>query len=396
MLSRFVRHQRVARTVFAAGVPRTAPRWYYPTPTALQKDEDEDEENRIIIPGQADVQTLNAEKFSPEEINRIIEEEDLKLKQKEDEKFVKNWKPGLRKRPLKHSYDLKEFEYEFEPEKHGPRWMPNLDRRCGALAIKVGMMPVYDTWGIRHPCTVLFLDQNVVLGHKTMEKHGYLAVTIAAGERKRKNVGKCVMGQYKPILEEASEEEDPPYLTREFRVSDPSHLPPIGSSLHARHFCPGQRVDCAATSKGKGFQGPMKRHGFSGMPASHGVSLSHRAHGSTGQCQDPGRVFKGKKMAGRMGGTRVTVQNLRVVQVDRGRNLVFVEGAVPGPRGRFVEIRDAVKKPGWGTELVEESYPPVPTFEYEEGVDGSGTAGNTVFMPLSMKDPLASDMDEAA
>jgi large subunit ribosomal protein L3 len=183
-------------------------------------------------------------------------------------------------------------------------------------------------------------------------------------------------------------------MMREFRITDPGYFIPVGQQIHASHFCAGQAVDVSAISKGKGFQGAMKRHGFKGLPASHGVSRSHRALGSTGSNQDPGKVFKGKKMAGRMGGTRVTKQNLRVLQVDRGRNLVYVVGAVPGPRGRFVEIRDAVKKPGWNTDKVREKRPPVPTVVPDAAIDGTGLAGHVVFMPLPPRDPLASDMDD--
>jgi large subunit ribosomal protein L3 len=303
----------------------------------------------------------------------------------------------MRRRPLQLSYSLEEFEYELEPDKQKqqPRWTL-LDKRCGALAIKVGMMPVWDEWGVRHPCTVLYLDNNVVLGHKTEEKDGYNAVQVATGQRKRKNVGKSVLGQYANLL--GIDEENPPYLVREFRVTDPEHLIPLHSKIHARHFCPGQNVDVAGTSKGKGFQGAMKRHNFGGMPASHGVSKSHRALGSTGQCQDPGKVFKGKKMAGRMGTDRVTVQNLRIIKIDRGRNLIFVEGAVPGNKGNFVEIRDAVKKPLWRTDKVLDGIdrPPLPTFEFDESVDGCGQGGHEAFMPIPQKDPLAPDAEDEA
>jgi len=261
-------------------------------------DSDDEDAERIIIPGQKDIETINCEHLTQEEIEKIIEEEEARMKQEEEDKYVKNWRPGMRKRPLVMSYKLEDFEYELEPEKYGVRWTTR-DKRCGALAIKVGMLPVFDTYGQRHPCTVLFLDKNIVLHHKTEEKHGYMAVAVAAGERKRKNVGVSVLGQYKsmPGLEDprAVDGESPPWLVREFRVTDPEHLIPINTRIHARHFVPGQAVDVAGISKGKGFQGGMKRHGFAGMPASHGVSKAHRALGSTGQCQDPGRVFKGKK-----------------------------------------------------------------------------------------------------
>jgi large subunit ribosomal protein L3 len=288
------------------------------------------------------------------------------------------------------THSLEEYERALMPEKYkdNPIWTLR-DKRCGALAIKLGMMPVWDEWGVRHACTVLWLDRNMVLGHKTMDQHGYMAMQIAAGERKAKNVGKSVQGQYQhlePLLD------SPPYLVREFRVTDPSHLLPIGSQLHARHFVPGQNLDVAGISKGKGFQGAMKRHNFKGMPASHGVSLSHRALGSTGQCQDPGKVFKGKKMAGRMGTDRVTVQNLRVVKIDRGRDLVYVAGAVPGQKGAFVELKDAVKKPLWRTDMVIGSLerPPLPTFDYDPEIDGSGISLEEL-MPLQDDDPLDPD-----
>lgn len=186
-------------------------------------------------------------------------------------------------------------------------------------------------------------------------------------------------------------QERPPYVIREFRVSDPACYPEVGAQIHARHFLPGQQVDIAGISKGKGFQGAMKRWGFAGMPATHGVSKSHRALGSTGQCQDPGRVFKGKKMAGRMGADRITVQNLRILKVDRGRNLLYIKGAIPGNKGAFVEIRDAVKKPLWGTEKVPDALgrPPLPTFEYDAEQDGCGLSGFDESMPMPGQDPLA-------
>jgi large subunit ribosomal protein L3 len=263
------------------------------------------------------------------------------------------------------------------------------DKRCGALAIKVGMMPVWDDWGVRHACTVLWLDRNVVLGHKTVENHGYSAIQLAAGERKSKNVGKCVQGQYQSVEQLAN---SPPYTVREFRITDESNLLPVQSTIHARHFVPGQNIDVTGISKGKGFQGAMKRHGFRGMPASHGTSLSHRSLGSTGNCQDPGKVFKGKKMAGRMGTDRVTTQNLRIVKIDRGRDLIYVAGPVPGQKGTFVEIKDAVKKPLWRTDLVMDSLerPPLPTFEYDPEIDGAGVCYEE-FMPLGDEDPLDPD-----
>jgi large subunit ribosomal protein L3 len=328
--------------------------------------------------------------FTPEEMTKIMDEQEAKMTAEEDAKSYPKWKPGQRKRPLIKTYSEEEFERELLPDKFTdqPIWTLR-DQRCGALAIKVGMMPVWDDWGVRHACTVLYLDRNIVLGHKTTQNNGYTSIRLAAGERKSKNVGKCVAGQYQHVedLRQA-----PPYLVHEFRVTDEAHLLPIGSQVHARHFVPGQQIDVAGTSKGKGFQGAMKRHGFKGMPATHGVSLSHRSLGSTGQCQDPGKVFKGKKMAGRMGTDRVTVQNLKVVKVDRGRDLIYVAGAVPGQKGGFVELRDAVKKPLWRTDQVMGALerPPLPTFSYEAEIDGSGQCVEE-FMPMGDADPLDPD-----
>jgi len=328
--------------------------------------------------------------LSEEEMRKILDDEEQKMKEQEAAKKFPDWKAGERKRPLIKTYSEEEFLRELMPENYvdDPIWTLR-DKRCGALAIKVGMMPVWDDWGVRHGCTVLWLHRNVVLGHKTVEQHGYSAIQVAAGERKAKNVGKCVSGQFQ---QNKDFKDSPPYLVQEFRVTDEATLLPLDSTIHARHFVPGQNIDVAAISKGKGFQGAMKRHNFSGMPASHGTSLSHRALGSTGQCQDPGKVFKGKKMAGRMGGERVSVQNLRVVKVDRGRDLLYVSGAVPGQKGAFVEIRDAVKKPLWDTEMVMDSIkrPPLPTFQYDAEIDGNGTCFEE-FMPAGKDDPLDPD-----
>lgn len=339
------------------------------------------------------IYSINSD-LSDEEIQKIIDAELAKLEAEKIEKQYLDWKPGERKRPLVISHRLEDFEDELGDE---PRWTLR-DKRCGALGIKLGMMPIWDGWGERHPCTILYLDSNVVLAHRTSDgADGYDAVVLGAGERKAKNVNKPTMGTYIKY----GVDEHPPYLVREFRVTTPDAMPPPGTRIHARHFIPGQNVDVSGTSKGKGFQGGMKRHGFKGMPASHGTSKSHRHIGSTGQCQDPGKVFKGKKMPGRMGGKRVTKQNLRVVKVDRGRNLLYLRGAVPGNKGEFVEIRDAVKKPLFGTEKCEggkegSAFPPLPTFEYEEGVDGCGSGGYEVMMPLQEEDPLDPPEEEAA
>jgi len=382
--------------------PRVIACRYYST-TALLSEQKKDSDSTTT--DGSGISTLHTD-MSAEEAEKIIDQELKRMQEEDDDKYAvrpEDWKPGMRKRKLVVGRDLEEFEREMFPDRFQPKWTLR-DKRCGALAIKVGMMPLWDpVWGERMPTTVLFMDQNVVLGHKTMDKHGYWAVQLAAGQRKRKNVGKSVLGQYKPLLQ-YDPHENPPYLVREFRVTDPDLLPPLYSQIHARHFVPGQNVDISGISKGKGFQGAMKLHNFKGMPASHGVSLSHRALGSTGQCQDPGKVFKGKKMAGRMGNNKVTIQNQRIVKIDRGRNLLFVKGHIPGNKGSFVEIRDAVKKPLWNTDLVEgkPDRPPLPTYDYsqdlledseEEGafIDGSGQKGYELFMPIGDEDPLDPD-----
>eukprot|EP00545_Synedropsis_sp_CCMP1620_P009334 CAMPEP_0119015324 /NCGR_PEP_ID=MMETSP1176-20130426/10815_1 /TAXON_ID=265551 /ORGANISM="Synedropsis recta cf, Strain CCMP1620" /LENGTH=392 /DNA_ID=CAMNT_0006968611 /DNA_START=8 /DNA_END=1182 /DNA_ORIENTATION=+ len=365
---------------------------YYSTSSIVFKKEDPDEEFRKEFEKIEfdDIQTMNAD-FTPEEAMKMLEDEIALIEAEKEKKFLPNWKPGQRKRPLVTANYLESFEGELS----GASPWSLRDKRCGALGIKLGMMPVWDDWGDRHPCTVLYLDSNVVTGLKTIDQHGYMAVQVGAGERKKKNVKSTILGQYKDL---PNVQEHPPYIIREFRVTDPECYPEVGAQIHARHFVPGQNVDIAGISKGKGFQGAMKRHGFAGMPATHGVSKSHRALGSTGQCQDPGKVFKGKKMAGRMGADRITVQNLRIVKVDRGRNLLYIRGAIPGNKGSFVEIRDGVKKPLWGTEKVADALaqPPLPTFEFDPKQDGIDQAGFEEFMPMPGQDPMNPYSDAAA
>jgi large subunit ribosomal protein L3 len=354
----------------------------------LYKLYDTDDEEDPDDYGELEMLTMdpNQPELTQEEMRAIVAEEEANMKAREEAKYNKNYVPnrGMRKRPITFGIRIEDFERELLPQESEP-WT-YYDRRCGALAIKVGMMPLTDEWAIRRACTVLLMDKNIVMGHKTMEKHGYSAVQVAAGERKRKRLSKTIQGQYKHIF---AEDEHVAWTVREFRVSSEDYFIPIGQRIHARHFVPGQNIDVSGITKGKGFQGAMKRHGFGGMPASHGVSLSHRALGSTGQCQDPGKVFKGKKMAGRMGGTRVTVQNQRILKIDRGRNLIYIEGHVPGQNGCFVEIKDAVKKPLWRTEKVVGNVdrPPLPTFAFEE-FDGCGEPGHIEMMPTPEVDPL--------
>lgn len=208
--------------------------------------------------------------------------------------------------------------------------------RTGLIAQKMGMTRMFAEDGQHIPVTVLQLDECQVTAVKSAETDGYAAVQLGAGKIKPQNVNKPQRAQF------AKAKVEPKRKLVEFRVAEDGLLS-VGDALSADHFLTGQKVDVTATSKGKGFAGAMKRHNFSGLRASHGVSVSHRSHGSTGQCQDPGRVFKGKKMAGHMGAERVTVQNLKIVSTDPDRGLILVSGAVPGPKGGWVMVRDAVK-----------------------------------------------------
>jgi large subunit ribosomal protein L3 len=209
--------------------------------------------------------------------------------------------------------------------------------RSGVIAQKVGMTRVFTDAGEHVPVTVLKLDGCQVVAHRTQEKNGYTAVQLGIGRAKVKNVSKAERGRF------AVAKVEPTLKIAEFRV-DADGLIPVGAEITADHFIPGQFVDVTGTTIGKGFAGPMKRWNFGGLRASHGVSISHRSHGSTGGRQDPGKTFKNKKMAGHMGVERVTTQNLRVVQTDVSRGLILVEGAVPGHRGGWIYVRDAVKR----------------------------------------------------
>jgi large subunit ribosomal protein L3 len=210
--------------------------------------------------------------------------------------------------------------------------------RTGLIAQKLGMSAFFAEDGAHIPVTVLKVDNCQVVAQRTQERDGYSALQLGVGEAKVKNVSKQMRGHF------AKSKVEPKRKLAEFRVSDDA-LIDVGSELTADHFIEGQYVDVVGTSKGKGFAGGMKRHGFGGLRASHGVSISHRAIGSTGQCQDPGKVFKGKKMAGQMGDVQVTSQNLQVVSTDTDRGLILVRGAVPGSKGGFILVSDAVKKP---------------------------------------------------
>jgi len=210
--------------------------------------------------------------------------------------------------------------------------------RSGVIAQKVGMTRVFTDGGEHVPVTVLRLANCQVVAHRTKDKNGYVAVQLGSGVRKINNVNKPDRGYF------AAAKVEPKRKLAEFRVQE-SELIPVGAEITADHFVVGQFVDVTGTSIGKGFAGPMKRWNFRGLRATHGVSISHRSHGSTGGRQDPGKTFKNKKMAGHMGVDRVTTLNLKVVQTDVERGLVLVEGAVPGNNGRWITVRDAVKKP---------------------------------------------------
>ena len=208
--------------------------------------------------------------------------------------------------------------------------------RSGIIARKLGMTRVFSDAGQHVPVTVLKLDDVQVVAVRNAETDGYTAVQLGAGVAKAKNVSKPMRGHF------AKANVLPKRKLAEFRVSDDAVLD-VGASLVASHFVPGQKVDVVGTTQGKGFAGAMKRHNFRGLRASHGVSVSHRSHGSTGQCQDPGKVFKGKKMAGRMGAERNTTQNIEVVSVDDEYGVILLHGAVPGPKNGWVLISDAIK-----------------------------------------------------
>jgi large subunit ribosomal protein L3 len=209
--------------------------------------------------------------------------------------------------------------------------------RSGVIAQKVGMTRLFTEAGEHVPVTVLRLAQCQVVAHRTKERNGYVALQLGAGSRKPKNVTKPERGHF------ARAKVEPKRKLAEFRVSEDA-LIPVGAEITADHFVVGQYVDVTGTSIGKGFAGAMKRWNFGGLRASHGVSISHRSLGSTGGRQDPGKTFKNKKMAGHMGVERVTTLNLKVMHTDVEQGLILLQGAVPGPKGSWILVRDAVKK----------------------------------------------------
>lgn len=213
--------------------------------------------------------------------------------------------------------------------------------RTGVIAKKIGMTRLFQDDGRHVPVTVLALEGCQVVGQRNADTDGYVALQLGAGTAKAKNVAKPQRGSF------GKAEVEPKAKVAEFRVADDA-LVDVGTVISADHFVPGQMVDVSGTTQGKGFAGAMKRWGFGGMRATHGVSISHRAHGSTGNRQDPGRVFKNKKMAGHMGARNRTQQNLEIVRTDAERGLLFVKGSVPGSKGAWLLVRDAVKLPAHG------------------------------------------------
>jgi large subunit ribosomal protein L3 len=210
--------------------------------------------------------------------------------------------------------------------------------RTGLIAQKLGMTRVFSAEGAHVPVTVLKVDGCQVVAHRTKDKDGYDAVQLGAGKAKVKRTSKALRGHY------AKAQVEPKQKLVEFRVT-PDAFVEVGAEISAEHFIVGQKVDVIGTTIGKGFAGAMKRHNFRGLEATHGVSISHRSHGSTGQRQDPGRTFKGKKMAGHLGDVRVTMQSVEVVRTDAERGLILIKGAVPGARGGWVLVSDAKKRP---------------------------------------------------
>ena len=211
------------------------------------------------------------------------------------------------------------------------------ESRCGVIAKKIGMTQIFKDNGEVIPVTVLHVDENVVLSVKNEEKNGYDSLQIAAFDQKMQRLSKIIRG----IFEKAKVA--PKKKIKEFSINKKYALK-VGDVINVNHFKKGQYVDITGTSIGKGYAGVMKRHNFKGLEASHGVSISHRSAGSTGQCQDPGKVFKGKKMAGRLGGEKVTKQNILIVDIDSELNVLLVKGAVPGNKNGYLYIRDAIKK----------------------------------------------------
>jgi len=247
-------------------------------------------------------------------------------------------------------YPIHAEDLQPEPLTHDPisGWT-NKSRRCGLLTIKLGMMHSWNEWGVLLPITVLKVDDNQVLQIKTKAKDGINALQIGAGRKKLKHTTKPLMGHF------ARADVAPKRTMQQFPIT-PDAVIPVGTTLYARHFLAGQYVDASGKTIGKGFQGGMKRWGFKGQPASHGVSLAHRSIGSTGARKDPAKVWKGKKMPGRMGGKNATLRNLKIFEIYPQKNLLLVVGGIPGKEGTRIRLRDATGKAFF------DAAPPFPTY----------------------------------
>jgi large subunit ribosomal protein L3 len=247
--------------------------------------------------------------------------------------------------------------------------------RSGVIARKLGMTRIFTDGGEQVPVTVLRVAGCQVVAHRTQDKNGYTALQLGAGTAKARNTPRAMRGHF------AVARVEPKHTLAEFRVS-PENVIDVGAEITADHFVTGQFVDATGISIGKGFAGAMKRHNFGGLRASHGVSISHRSHGSTGGRQDPGKVFKGKKMAGHMGDHRVTTQNLQVVSTDTERGLIMIRGAVPGAKGGWVLLRDAVKR------RLPDGVPFPGAFRLPEAAESEPSAGEAPPAPEAVADEI--------
>jgi len=253
-----------------------------------------------------------------------------------------------------------------------PRPATEKSKRCGAIAVKLGMTRTWDSYGAMVPLTALWIDDCQVIQTKTEINEGYNALQVGTGYRKPKNTSKAKQGHFDAAGTSIKRK------LWEFKTS-PDGLMPPGTEIRASHFVAGQYVDLTGVTKGKGFAGVMKRWGFKGQPASHGNTKAHRKMGSTGGCQDPGKVFKGKKMPGKMGNKQRTVQSCWVYKIDPEKNVIFVKGQVPGNKGCFVMIKDALRKPPAAGSV------PFPTAFLEEGKESWADVEPTIGTPD--KDP---------
>ena len=208
--------------------------------------------------------------------------------------------------------------------------------RSGLILKKMGMTRIFDDSGNSFPVTILKLEENQVVKVLYSNKNGYFAIQVGTGKVKTKNIGRAIRGHF------AKSNVEPKKILKEFRV-DEDMLVEEGKIFSINHFSVGQKIDVSGVSHGKGFSGGMKRHNFAGLEATHGVSISHRSHGSTGNSQDPGRVWKGKKMAGQYGNVNKTIQNLTVLEINDVDDLLYVKGSVPGPKNGYLTVRDAIK-----------------------------------------------------